>query len=81
MIIHGDNLVALKALLPEYEGRVNCIYIDPPYNTGSDLIYEDDFSQNSEGYKKEGSGQYNILNIYVPEVFGNDKGTGFCYGA
>jgi adenine-specific DNA-methyltransferase len=35
-IVHGDNLEALKSLLPEFEGRVNCIYIDPPYNTGSD---------------------------------------------
>ncbi|MES2332059.1 MAG: site-specific DNA-methyltransferase [Bacteroidota bacterium] len=35
-IIHGDNLEALKALLPEYEGKVKCIYIDPPYNTGKD---------------------------------------------
>ena len=35
LIIHGDNLRALKALLPRYEGRVNCIYIDPPYNTGN----------------------------------------------
>ena len=35
-IIHGDNLVALKALLSEYEGRVDCIYIDPPYNTGNE---------------------------------------------
>ena len=35
MIIHGDNLEALKALLPKYEGKVNCIYIDPPYNTGN----------------------------------------------
>ena len=34
-IIHGDNLEALKALLPEYEGRVKCIYIDPPYNTAT----------------------------------------------
>ena len=33
MIIHGDNLEALKALLPKYEGRIKCIYIDPPYNT------------------------------------------------
>lgn len=33
MVIHGDNLEALKALLPRYEGRVKCIYIDPPYNT------------------------------------------------
>ena len=35
MIIHGDNLEALKALLPQYEGRVKCIYIDPPYNTAT----------------------------------------------
>ena len=34
-IIHGDNLEALKSLLPEYEGKIKCIYIDPPYNTGS----------------------------------------------
>lgn len=36
MVIHGDNLEALKALLPEYEGKVDCIYIDPPYNTGNE---------------------------------------------
>jgi len=41
-IIHGDNLEALKALLPEYEGRVKCIYIDPPYNTGNESwVYND----------------------------------------
>lgn len=41
-IIHGDNLEALKSLLPEYEGRVNCIYIDPPYNTGNEnWVYND----------------------------------------
>ena len=41
-IIHGDNLEALKALLPEYEGRVRCIYIDPPYNTGNESwVYND----------------------------------------
>lgn len=41
-IIHGDNLVALKSLLPEYEGRVKCIYIDPPYNTGNEgWVYND----------------------------------------
>lgn len=41
-IIHGDNLEALKALLPEYEGRVKCIYIDPPYNTGNEgWVYND----------------------------------------
>src|SRR3990167_694005 len=36
LIIHGDNLKALKALLPTYSGRVKCIYIDPPYNTGNE---------------------------------------------
>lgn len=42
MIIHGDNLEALKALLPEYEGKVDCIYIDPPYNTGEEKwVYND----------------------------------------
>lgn len=42
MIIHGDNLEALKALLPEYEGKVKCIYIDPPYNTGNEgWVYND----------------------------------------
>jgi adenine-specific DNA-methyltransferase len=41
-IIHGDNLEALKALLPQYEGRVKCIYIDPPYNTGNEgWVYND----------------------------------------
>lgn len=41
-IIHGDNLEALKALLPAYEGKVDCIYIDPPYNTGNESwVYND----------------------------------------
>lgn len=42
MVIHGDNLEALKALLPRYEGRIRCMYIDPPYNTGEEgWIYND----------------------------------------
>lgn len=42
MIIHGDNLEALKSLLPEYEGKIQCIYIDPPYNTGNEnWVYND----------------------------------------
>src|SRR5690554_4287421 len=41
-IIHGDNLEALKSLLPEYEGKIKCIYIDPPYNTGKEnWVYND----------------------------------------
>ena len=42
LIIHGDNLHALKALLPRYAGRVKCVYIDPPYNTGNEgWVYND----------------------------------------
>ena len=45
MIIHGDNFEALKALLPQYEGKVKCIYIDPPYNTGNEgWCYNDNVS-------------------------------------
>ncbi|HEX8517411.1 MAG TPA: site-specific DNA-methyltransferase [Bacteroidia bacterium] len=51
MIIHGDNLEALKALLPRYEGQVKCIYIDPPYNTGNEnWVYNDNV--NSPKLKK-----------------------------
>jgi adenine-specific DNA-methyltransferase len=42
LIVHGDNLEALKALMPHYQGRVKCIYIDPPYNTGNEgWVYND----------------------------------------
>src|SRR3990167_6413345 len=45
LIIHGDNLTALKALLPTYAGKVKCIYIDPPYNTGNEKwAYDDNVS-------------------------------------
>ena len=42
LLIEGDNLLALKALLPYYAGQVKCIYIDPPYNTGNEnWVYND----------------------------------------
>ena len=45
LIVQGDNLVALKALLPYYAGQVKCIYIDPPYNTGNEnWVYNDNVS-------------------------------------
>lgn len=55
--IEGDNLDALKLLQETYLGKVKMIYIDPPYNTGNDFIYEDDFSQNADEYL-ENSGQF-----------------------
>ena len=48
--IEGDNLDALKILRETYLGKVKMIYIDPPYNTGNDFIYEDDFSQTTADY-------------------------------
>lgn len=47
MLIHGDNLLALKALEQEYAGEVKCIYIDPPYNTGSAFEHYDDNLEHS----------------------------------
>ena len=42
MLIHGDNLLALKALEQDFTGKIKCIYIDPPYNTGNAFEYYDD---------------------------------------
>lgn len=47
MLIHGDNLLALKALLPQYAGKIKCIYIDPPYNTGEAFDEYDDNVEHS----------------------------------
>lgn len=52
LFIEGDNLDALKLLQETYLGKVKMIYIDPPYNTGNDFIYEDDFAENTEAFLK-----------------------------
>ena len=48
MLIHGDNLLALKALEQDYSGKIKCIYIDPPYNTGNAFEHYDDGLEHSE---------------------------------
>lgn len=53
MFIEGDNLAALKILHKSYYGKVKMIYIDPPYNTGNDFIYNDDFKQTRKSYEAE----------------------------
>lgn len=53
MFIEGDNLAALKILHKAYYGKVKMIYIDPPYNTGSDFIYNDGFKQTRRSYEAE----------------------------
>ena len=50
LFIEGDNLDALKLLQENYLGKVKMIYIDPPYNTGNDFIYDDDFAENTEEF-------------------------------
>ena len=59
LYIEGDNLDVLKLLQEIYLGKVKIIYIDPPYNTGNDFIYEDDFTERIEDYV-EHSGQYDV---------------------
>ena len=57
LYIEGDNLEVLKLLQETYLGKIKMIYIDPPYNTGNDFLYEDDFAQSTEEYLAN-SGQY-----------------------
>lgn len=57
LYIEGDNLEVLKLLHETYLGKVKMIYIDPPYNTGNDFVYEDDFTQSMDEYR-ENSGQF-----------------------
>jgi len=56
LYIEGDNLQVLKLLREDYLGKIKMIYIDPPYNTGNDFVYRDDFSQSAEEYAQN-SGQ------------------------
>lgn len=57
LYIEGDNLEVLKLLQETYLGKIKMIYIDPPYNTGNDFVYEDDFAQSTDEYLAN-SGQY-----------------------
>lgn len=80
LYIEGDNLEVLKLLQKSYLGKVKMIYIDPPYNTGHDFVYEDDFSDNIANYKQvtgqahrsnaESAGRYhtNWLNMIYPRL-------------
>lgn len=59
LYIEGDNLEVLKLLQESYLNKVKCIYIDPPYNTGKDFVYKDDFKASSDEYL-ENSGQIDV---------------------
>jgi len=77
LFIEGDNLDALKLLQETYLGKVKLIYIDPPYNTGNDFIYEDDFAEDSESFllrsnQKDEAGNRLIANTEANGRFHSD---------
>ena len=61
LYIEGDNLEVLKLLQESYLGKVKMIYIDPPYNTGNDFIYADDFMRSRERQKMEQQKSWDCL--------------------
>lgn len=77
LFIEGDNLEALKLLQESYLGKVKLIYIDPPYNTGNDFVYEDDFAESSAAYlarsgQKSESGDRLVANTEANGRFHSD---------
>ncbi len=72
LYIEGDNLEVLKLLQESYLGKIKMIYIDPPYNTGSDFVYKDNFTQNTEDYKAESGlvDEYNQRLVVNPDTSG-----------
>lgn len=73
LYIEGDNLEVLKLLQETYLGKIKMIYIDPPYNTGNDFVYEDDFAQSTDEYLAN-SGQFDDEgNRMVPNTESNGR--------
>jgi adenine-specific DNA-methyltransferase len=77
LFIEGDNLDALKLLQESYLGKVKLIYIDPPYNTGNDFVYEDDFAESSADYlarsgQKSATGDRLVANTEANGRFHSD---------
>ncbi len=73
LFIEGDNLDALKLLQETYLGKVKMIYIDPPYNTGNDFIYDDDFCENSEAFLRRSLQKDEVGNRMVANPEGNGR--------
>jgi len=73
LFIEGDNLEALKLLQETYLGKVKMIYIDPPYNTGNDFVYEDDFSENVEAFLKRSNQKDEESNRLVANTESNGR--------
>jgi len=71
LYIEGDNLEVLKLLQNSYMGKVKMIYIDPPYNTGNDFVYHDDFAQSAEEYDEQRKNEEG--NRYIKNNDGNGR--------
>ncbi|OJA07233.1 site-specific DNA-methyltransferase [Halomonas sp. QHL1] len=73
LFVEGDNLESLKLLQETYLGKVKMIYIDPPYNTGNDFIYEDDFSENTEEFLQRSNQKDKEKNRLVANTDANGR--------
>ena len=73
LFIEGDNLDALKLLRETYLNKVKMIYIDPPYNTGNDFIYEDDFAEDTEGYLERSNQKDEVGNRLIANTEANGR--------
>jgi len=73
LFIEGDNLDALKLLQENYLGKIKMIYIDPPYNTGNDFVYEDDFAENTEEFLKKSNQKDEAGNRLVANTESNGR--------
>ncbi len=73
LFIEGDNLEALKLLQETYLGRVKMIYIDPPYNTGNDFVYDDDFSESAESFLLNSNQKDNQGNRLIANTQANGR--------
>nr|WP_315240746.1 site-specific DNA-methyltransferase [uncultured Albidiferax sp.] len=73
LFIEGDNLDALKLLQETYLNKVKLIYIDPPYNTGNDFIYEDDFAVDAESYKRRSNQKDELGNRLIANTDSNGR--------
>jgi adenine-specific DNA-methyltransferase len=73
LFIEGDNLDALKLLQESYLGKVKMIYIDPPYNTGKDFIYADNFAESSDEYLQESGQKDDVGNRLVANTDSNGR--------
>ena len=73
LYIEGDNLKVLKLLQKSYQGKVKMIYIDPPYNTGNDFVYHDDFAMSADEYAEASGSVDELGNKYIKNMDSNGR--------